>query len=101
MKRIMLITLLLAGLIVVIQAQVTEPTPAGFEGAQVLSAEEELEIQIRAMIPDISVVQLKTDTYASPGSYDYTINLGVIQQESNQQLTNWQNQINIWLEESK
>jgi hypothetical protein len=101
MKRFALIILLVAGMIAVIQAQTAEPPRTGFENVQVLSAEQELEIQIKAMIPDISVVQLKTDTYARPGIFDYTINLGSIQQESKQQLTNWQTEINNWLEESK
>ena len=100
MKYPILIILLLLGL-AQIYAQVIDSPRVGFEDVQLSRAPRDLEIQIKAMIPDISVVQIKTDTYAKPGDYKYSINLGVIQSESRKQLTNWQNEINKWLEESK
>ncbi len=100
MKRIILLSILLMALSLVFAQPATTPQP-GFEGVQVYSEQQEIEIQIKAMIPDITVVQLKTDTYTKPGLYDYTIHLGIIQDESRQQLINWQNEINNWLEESK
>ncbi|MBW6513568.1 MAG: hypothetical protein K0B87_02300 [Candidatus Syntrophosphaera sp.] len=100
MKHTVLIILLLLGL-AQIHAQVMDAPRVGFEDVQLSRAPQELEIQIKAMIPDISVIQIKTDTYAKPGDYKYSINLAVIQSESGRQLTNWQNEINKWLEESK
>ncbi|NLW19571.1 MAG: hypothetical protein GXY81_07775 [Candidatus Cloacimonetes bacterium] len=61
----------------------------------------ELQIQIKAMMPDISVVQIKTDTYAPAAKYDFTITPEVIRQASKQQLENWNQKIKKWLEESK
>ncbi|MFO8145235.1 MAG: hypothetical protein R6T89_05870 [Candidatus Syntrophosphaera sp.] len=100
MKYIVSALILLLMGITQINAQVMDE-PSGFEDVQVSSAPRELEIQIKAMIPDISVVQIKRDTYAEPGNYKYTINLEIIQQESKTQLTNWQKKIYKWLEESK
>lgn len=94
-----LIILFLAGAL--LYAQVEIDPRAGFANVRESQATKDLEIQIKAMMPDISVVQLKSDTYLEPGNYKYTINLDVIQAESKIQLTNWQNEINNWLEESK
>ena len=82
-------------------AQVEIDPREGFANVRESSNTKDLDIQIKAMMPDISVVQLKSDTYLEPGNYKYTINLEVIQAESKIQLTNWQNEINNWLEESK
>lgn len=100
MKHIVIALVLLLVGITQINAQVMD-APTGFEDVQVSSAPRELDIQIKAMIPDISVVQIKRDTYAEPGNYKYTVDLEVIQQESRTQLTNWQQEIYKWLEESK
>ena len=77
----------------------TAPTPAPNEPVTI--ATQDLDIQIKALIPDISFFKLKTDTYAQPGDYKYTINLEVIRNESSILLTNWKNEITKWLEESK
>ena len=61
----------------------------------------DMDIQIKALMPDISMVKIKTDTYAQPGNYKYSIDLKGIQKESNMLLRNWQQEINNWLEESK
>lgn len=98
--QVLMIILLLMG-VTQIFSQVIDTPRTGFEDVQLSRAPQDLEIQIKAMIPDISVVQIKTDTYAKPGNYKYSVNLGVIQEESKIQLTNWQNEINKWLEESK
>jgi hypothetical protein len=99
MKKILLITgILLLGAACFAQ---TEPVAADNEAYETRQAAIDLDIQIKAMIPDISVVQIKTDTYAKPGNYKFTIDLGMIQKESKIQLTNWQNEITKWLEESK
>ena len=100
MRKVLLTTALLlmvAGLL----AQVAIDPRSGFANIRETRAPQEIEIQIKAMIPDISVVQIKTDTYSEPGEYNYTIDLGVIQEESKKQLHEWQQEINNWLEESK
>ncbi|MDP2173605.1 MAG: hypothetical protein Q8J62_07495, partial [Candidatus Cloacimonadaceae bacterium] len=97
---VIVVILLLMGLSVA-YAQTTAAPPAGFENVRVSRQQQELEIQIKAMIPDLSAFQLKTDTYGKPGKYNFTINLGVIHDESNRLLSNWQEEINKWLEESK
>ncbi|MDZ4121453.1 MAG: hypothetical protein U1C33_03480 [Candidatus Cloacimonadaceae bacterium] len=99
-KNVIVVILLLMGL-GMIHAQTATNPQTGFENVRVFRQQQEVEIQIKAMIPDISVFQLKTDTYGKPGKYNFTINLGVIQEESKTQITNWQNEINKWLEESK
>jgi hypothetical protein len=78
-----------------------EATDPDLENAAVTIAPQDLEIQIKALMPDISMIKIKTDTYAQPGNYNYTINLSAIQKESKTQLINWKQQINNWLEESK
>lgn len=94
-----LVILLLAAAF--LQAQVEIDPRAGFTNVRESTNTKDLDIQIKAMMPDISVVQLKSDTYLEPGNYKYTISLEAIQAESKIQLTNWQNEINNWLEESK
>ncbi len=101
MKKMLCIgVLLLLGISLGYTQVITTPR-SGFEDVQISRAPQDMEIQIKAMIPDISVVQIKTDTYAKPGNYKYTINLGVIQDESKKLLSKWQNEITKWLEESK
>jgi hypothetical protein len=75
--------------------------PEGFSGTRVFTDTAIIDIQIKALIPDISILKLKTDTYNKPGVYGFTINMDTIQAESQQQLIEWREEINIWLEESK
>ncbi|MDD4223379.1 MAG: hypothetical protein PHD87_02200 [Candidatus Cloacimonetes bacterium] len=102
MKKTFLISLLILLGSAVCLAQVE-----GAETIEPVPAEEEviegrdLQIQIKTMMPDISVVQIKTDTYAPAARYDFTISLAAIQSASNKQLTNWKQEILQWLEESK
>lgn len=83
-----------------IMAQPAAPA-SGFEGMQVYTEQQAFEIQIKALIPDITIFKLKTDTYNKPGLYRYSVNLDAVQKVSKDQLNNWQEEINKWLEESK
>jgi hypothetical protein len=97
----MILIALMFLMITAIWAQEAASPREGFEGVQVSRAPEDLKIQIKAMMPDITIVQIKTDTYVEPGNYNFTVNLEAIQAESKKQLTNWQQEITKWLEESK
>lgn len=99
-KTFLLCILLLLGTAVCL-AQVDNVQPAQTAMEEGTEDIPELQIQIKTMMPDISVVQIKTDTYAPAAKYDFTISLAAIQEESNKQLTNWKQEILNWLEESK
>ena len=101
MKRTILISILLMLGMTFCLAQTNsgESTAPG-RAAQVIEGRD-LQIQIRTMMPDISVVQIKTDTYSPAAKDDFTISLAAIQEESNRQLTNWKQEVIKWLEESK
>ncbi len=77
-----------------------QPVDSGADAEEIIQGRD-LQIQIKTMIPDISVIQIKTDTYAPAATYDFTISLASIREESNKQLTNWKQEILNWLEESK
>lgn len=100
MKRTVLISILLLLGVSFCLAQANSGTNTTGRPEQVIEGRE-LQIQIKTMMPDISVVQIKTDTYAPAAKYDFTISLEAIQEESNRQLTNWKQEIIKWLEESK
>ncbi len=100
MKKILILLLLVLAGMVTAWAQTPE-TPAGFGGTRVYTEGGVIDIQIKALIPDISIFKLKTDSYNKPGVYDYTINLEQVQAESQKQLNEWRDEINIWLEVSK
>lgn len=104
-KSLILILLVLAG-IGAMWAQTPNPAsqpnvPAGFGSTRVYTEGRTIDIQIKALIPDITIFKLKTDTYNKPGVYNFTISLDVVQAESQKQLTEWRDEINKWLEESK
>ncbi|MCB5224976.1 MAG: hypothetical protein WCY21_04860 [Candidatus Cloacimonadaceae bacterium] len=95
MKKLLIVsTLLLFGITFCLAQVNISPAPQQDEIP-------ELQIQIKTMMPDISVVQIKSDTYAPAAKYDFTINMDVIRQASKQQLENWNQKIKNWLEESK
>lgn len=95
MKKLLTVSiLLLFGITLCLAQTVISPAPQQDEIP-------ELQIQIKAMMPDISVIQIKTDTYASAAKYDFTVTPEVIRQASRQQLENWNQKIKNWLEESK
>lgn len=102
MKKTFLISLLLLLGTEVCLAQIDGGNPSGQlpEELEVIEGRD-LQIQIKTMMPDISVVQIKTDTYAPAAKYDFSISLEAIQAESRNQLTNWKQEIIKWLEESK
>ena len=102
MKKTLLISLLILLGTSVCLAQVDSGETAVAEPRETELIEgRDLQIQINTMMPDISVVQVKTDTYAPAAKYDFTISLAAIQAESKKQLTNWKQEILTWLEESK
>ena len=102
MKKTLLISLLILLGTSVCLAQVDSGETAVAEPQETELIEgRDLQIQIKTMMPDISVVQVKTDTYAPAAKYDFTISLAAIQAESKKQLTNWKQEIIKWLEESK
>ncbi len=101
MKRTILISILLLLGISFCLAQTNSGESAASGRPEQVIEGRELQIQIRTMMPDISVVQIKTDTYSPAAKYDFTISLAAIQEESNKQLTNWKQEILKWLEESK
>jgi len=102
MKKTLLISLLILLGTSVCLAQVDSGETAVAEPRETELIEgRDLQIQIKTMMPDISVVQAKTDTYAPAAKYDFTISLAAIQAESKKQLTNWKQEILTWLEESK
>jgi hypothetical protein len=102
MKKTLLISLLILLGTSVCLAQVDSGETAVADPRETELIEgRDLQIQIKTMMPDISVVQVKTDTYAPAAKYDFTISLAAIQAESKKQLTNWKQEILTWLEESK
>ncbi len=101
MKKTFLISLLILLGTSVCLAQVDGGQPVDPEPEGEVIEGRDLQIQIKTMMPDISVIQIKTDTYAPAAKYDFTISLEAIQAESNKQLTNWKQEILTWLEESK
>lgn len=101
MKKTALMLFLLTVVYACIFAQEVTVPETVTDNAEVAVATVDMDIQIKALMPDISMVKIKTDTYAQPGNYKYSINLKGIQKESNLLLRNWQQEINNWLEESK
>jgi len=106
MKKILILSIMILAGICAVWAQPASPNnqptvPAGFGSTRVYTEGRTIDIQIKALIPDITIFKLKSDTYNRPGIYNFTISLDKIQAESQIQLQEWQDEINKWLEESK
>jgi hypothetical protein len=101
MKKISLCLILLVVCFVWGYAQTQEATLA--EPAAVVSTDEPqiIEIQIKAFMPDITVVKIKSDTYNHPGEYSFSISKKQILEISKEQLIQWNQELTKWLEESK
>jgi hypothetical protein len=98
MKRLWIICYLIVLMIPLCFAQVkSTDSPVLNDGETI----QELEIQIKTMLPDINIVRLKTDTYIPAGQYNYIIYKDLIKAENIKELINWQKDITKQLEESK
>ena len=97
MKRIVLLTVLLGIGMCALYAQAspaTNPTPANFRNVQAFVAEEELVIELKALIPASDEFREKTDTYQKAGVYNFSFNMESLKENSDTLL-------NKWLKESK
>lgn len=97
MKRIVLLLVLFGISMCALYAQASparNPTPANFRNVQAFVAEEELVIELKALIPASDEFREKTDTYQKAGVYNFSFNMESLKENSDTLL-------NKWLKESK
>ncbi|HNT52563.1 MAG TPA: hypothetical protein PKH19_04110 [Candidatus Syntrophosphaera sp.] len=87
--------------LVALSAQTANRNTNGPGKVTITRAAQDLVIEIKSLLPNESVEQLKTDTYIRAGRYPFSISRSSLREESRKQLDFWQQKLNIWLEESK
>lgn len=103
MKRLIGIAIILLGTGFILAQTTPSPTapPSGFENVRRITGDT-FDVQITALIPDITTFKNKVETYNKEGYYNFPKDfLGLVQKLSKEQITNWQEIRNKWLEESK